>query len=289
MPLKHFTETFLVVVLGVVVALTGLLTATLPPLPQGALPWTVLFVLSVIYPLSLHSLFQKRRADNFFRKLHWIPAAILLVWLALQGVALGSQLTFDQVSVYTWGWTLVPVIVSFILIVTFCLKVIRRRVPRLTFLALILVPFTALALLSEQGGEYEKELTAALWGADFWNLDESGVLTAWIGSETQSGKNLEVSQDPAEEKWRERLRKQKEREQEIAARMEEESSSSSQRSLKSVGSTYSVTSFDTMASVSSRPTKLPDSGFGWHIIISLLVIGYSAVLHRRTALRRVSW
>src|SRR3989338_4009325 len=81
MPLKHFTETFLVVLLGAVIALTGLLAATLPPLPEGALPWGVLFVLSIIYPLLLLPLFQRRRADNSFRLLHWFPAMLLLVWL----------------------------------------------------------------------------------------------------------------------------------------------------------------------------------------------------------------
>ena len=101
MPLKHFTETFLVVVLGAVIALTGLLTATLPNLPDGALPWAVLFILSVVYPLSLYSLFQRRRADNTFRNLHWFPAGMLLVWLMLQGAVLGSTVEVENIAMYS--------------------------------------------------------------------------------------------------------------------------------------------------------------------------------------------
>ena len=286
MPLKHFTETFLVVVLGAVIALTGLLTSTLPDLPKGALPWTVLFVLSVVYPLSLHSLFQRRRADNFFRNLHWFPSFILLAWLLLQGIAMGSSVDVSSLSFFTWGFALLPVLVGFVCIVMFVLKVIRRRVPRLTFLAAILVPFTALAVFSEQSGaQYEQEVAAVLWQADFWSVDESGMLASWLGnSKTQSGKNLEASEDPAEEEWRERLRMQELREQRIAERMNSSDSTSS----KSSSSTSSSSSKETvvMASVSSKPTQLPNSGMGWHVIISLFVIGYCAMLHdrsRRTA------
>ncbi len=282
MPLKHFTETFLVVTLGVAIALTGLLVSTLPPLPDSALPWAVLFVLSIIYPISLQSLFQRRRADNFFRNLHWLPAAILFGWLILQVIAITTSLTYEKMWFYTWGFALVPVLLGFILLVSFCLKVIRRRVPRLTFLALVLVPFTALALFSEQGGDFEKELAAVLWQADFWTVEETKFLTAWMDTKTQSGKNVEVSSDPSEEKWREQLRQQQEREKEIAMRASSDSSSSVS---SSVPSSYSSSSQLTIASVSSRPSTLPDSGLSWTLIISLLIIGYSATVHARSVKR----
>lgn len=282
MPLKHFTETFLVVVLGAVVALTGLLVSTLPPLPQGALPWAVLFVLSMIYPLSLHSLFQKRRADNFFRKLHWFPAGILLVWLLLQGIAIGSTLQVAQMTFYTWGWALGAVLVGFVLIVMFCLKVIRRRVPRLSFLALILVPFTTLAIASEQGNNWEQELAAVLWDYNFWTVSDSGLIAQWVGETgSQSGKNLEASSDPSEEQWRERLRMQEEREKRIAERMNGKSSSNAS-SISSAGNSSSESSEAiAMASVSSMPTRLPNSGFGWSAIAVLLLAGYCCVLQLR--------
>src|SRR3989344_8787739 len=112
MPLKHFTETFLIVVLAAAIALTGLLMATLSPLPEGALPWGVLFVISIIYPLSLYGLFQERRADNFFRNLHWFPALMLLGWLSLQGVLFSDGSLAGKVALYTWGWTLAAVVLG---------------------------------------------------------------------------------------------------------------------------------------------------------------------------------
>ena len=270
MPLKHFTETFLVVVLGAVIALTGLLTATLPSLPDGALPWAVLFIVSIVYPLSLYSLFQRRRADNSFRNLHWFPAVILLVWLALQGVVVGSTVENESVVLYSWGWTLAPVLLGFVFLVLFCLKVIRRRTPRLIFLGLILIPFAAAAFLSEQEGHWETELATVLWSGDFWSVDETGFLASWI--ESTEEKNLEPSEDEQEEDWRERLRMQERREQRIAARVDtgdedtpvEESSSSAGREYESV---------------SSRPSELPNSGFGWNLIILTMIAAYCATLN----------
>ncbi len=266
MPLKHFTETFLLIVLGAVVALTGLLMSTLPNLPSGALPWALLFVLSIIYPLSLYSLFQRRRADNTFRNLHWFPALMLLVWVLLQGATFGSSLTTEDVEIFTWGWSMGAVLVGFVAIVMFCLRVIRRRLPRLLLLAAILVPFAAVAFLSASGGQYEKELAATLWSADFWEIE-------------QVAKNLDPSEDPKEEEWRERLRAQERRQERIAEtktqRSSVRSSSSSSRSSEEM----------MIGSTSSMPTKLPDSGLGWTFIISLMVIAYSAVLHKRALAR----
>lgn len=277
MPLKHFTETFLVVVLGAVIALTGLLTSTLPHLPDGALPWAVLFVLAVIYPLSLYSLFQRRRADNTFRNLHWFPAGILLVWLALEGLVLGSSVEVSTVAGYAWGWTLVPVLVGFVFLVLFCLKVIRRRIPRLLFLGLILIPFAAAAFLSEQEGHWEKELAAVLWSGDIWQVDETGFLASFINPRE---KNLEESDDEMEEDWRERLRMQERREERIAARMkEEEDDAIKEVELHIVMENSSSSTGHAYDSASSKPSQLPNSGFGWSAIILTLIAGYCAALH----------
>jgi hypothetical protein len=278
MPLKHFTETFLVVVLGVVIALTGLLTATLPHLPDGALPWALLFVLSVVYPLSLYPLFQRRRADNTFRNLHWFSAGILLLWLILQGAVLGSTVEAQSVEVYSWGWTLVPVLLGFVFLVLFCLKVIRRRLPRLIFLSVILVPFAAAAFLSEQEGQWEKELAAVLWSGDIWKVDETGFLASWVN---EDDKNLDPSEDKMEEDWRERLRMQERREERIAARLDEETEDDSKMMEDSTSSTGRE--YD---SVSSKPPELPESGFGWNAIILTLIAGYCATLNE-SARRRV--
>ncbi len=276
MPLKHFTETFLVVVLGAAMALTGLLTATLSPLPEGALSWGVLFILSIIYPLSLYGLFQNRRADNFFRNLHWFPALILLGWLALQGVLLTDASWAEAAKFYTWSFTLGAVTIGFILIIVYCLKVIRRRIPRFIFLALILVPFTAVAVMSERNGaHFEREVASVLWQGDFWSMKGTGLFARLSNFRSQTGKNLDPSVDPAEEGWRERLRAQKRREERIAQHAKDgktkSASSSSDRMM--------------IASVSSRPTKLPSSGFGWSGIVLVLVACYSAALHRSTQKR----
>ena len=280
MPLKHFTETFLVVVLGAAIATTGLLTATLPNLPDGALPWAVLFVLSVVYPLSLYSLFQRRRADNTFRNLHWFPAGILLVWLMLQGAVLGSSVEVGEVSAYAWGWTLAPVVIGFVLLVVFCLKVIRRRSPRLIFLGLILIPFAAAAFVSEKQGHFEDELAAVLWSGDFWKVDETGFLASWIQEEDE--KNLDPSDDEMEEDWRERLRMQERREERIAARIEDDEDEGATLVLRHSSSSVGR-EFD---SASSRPAQLPNSGLGWNLIILTMIGAYCAALNE-SARKRV--
>jgi len=287
MPLKHFTETFLIVVLGAIIALTGLLVATLPPLPHGALPWVILFVLSVAYPLSLHSMFQKRRADNLFRNLHWFPAAMLLAWLLIQGVVLGSTVNPDQVQWYTWAWSLPAVVIGFVVIIMFCLKVIRRRVPRLAFLAAILVPFTALALVSEYGPHFEDEITAMIWDNSFMKTSDTGFLTAWMKTGTGAEKNLEPSDNKEEEEWREHLRMQQRREERIAGRLNSEDSSSSRSSDASSSSTSQEAeepmlsgTGEELRNAGTMPGNLPSSGFGWNMIILTMIAAYSATLHK---------
>ena len=282
MPLKHFTETFLTVVLGAVIVLTGLLTATLPNLPDGALPWVILFVLSVAYPLSLHSMFQKRRADNFFRNLHWFPAGMLLVWLLLQGVVLGSTLSPDEVDVYTWGWTLPAVIVGFVMMVLFCLKVIRRRVPRLSFLAAILIPFAALAIVSEQGPHFEEEITAVLWDNSLMQVSDSGMLTAWMKTGSGVEKNLDPSENKEEEEWREHLRMQQRREERIADRVAgttDETVDVEKEDKEDKAPVLSGTG-DELRNAGTMPGNLPSSGFGWNLIILTMIAAYSATLHK---------
>lgn len=301
MPLKHFTETFLVVLLGVVIAATGLLTASLPHLPQGALPWSVLFVLALIYPLSLYSLFQRRRADNFFRRLHWFPAFILLVWLLMEGISLGSEEEHTFRLTYTWGWSLVPVVLGFFLVIVFCLQVIRRRVTRLFFLSLILIPFTAMALLSEKEGRvWNQELASVLWDAEFFDIEETGLLARFIETEKEEEKNLEPSEDPQEEDWRARLRAQERRSKRIAARLErseERESHTAQESEASLSSNSSLRDIqeqptkalsgtgDELRNAGTMPDHLPKSGFGFGVLSVSLLAGYCTTLQKRAGKR----
>lgn len=296
MPLKHFTETFLVVLLGAIIALTGLLTASLPHLPEGALPWVVLFALTLVYPLVLLPMFRLRRADTFFRNLHWFPALMLLVWLALEGLRYEGLLQNGAIMIATWGWSLVGVAIGFLLLVYYCLQVIRRRVPRIAFLALILIPFTAVAFLSERTGKWDQDLAAVLWGADFWKLDTSTgavALLPTVGRQT-SEPSLDPSTDEKEEQWRMKLREQERREERIAGRMNDAKSVSN----KSIGSANSVAVAESSAPMvalsgtgdeirnsGTMPGKLPSSGFGWATLISLFAAGYTSALHRRAASR----
>lgn len=281
MPLKHFTETFLIVVLGAVIALTGLLIATLPALPDGALPWAVLFVLSIIYPVSLYSLFQKRRADNFFRNLHWFPAVMLLLWMLTQGIAVSSG-GAEQLGLYSWGWTLGAVIVGFVLIVMFCLKVIRRRLPRIAFLAVILVPFTAAAIVSEQEGHWEEELANVMWSADFWKVDESGLLANLSSDDEDEQQAAEDEEN--ERSWREKLEMQERREERIAGRLKDSKTVAvaPKKELKDPEAMMAEKREETAKMMAERkPETLTESGFGWAAIILTLVAGYCATLHNR--------
>lgn len=299
MPLKHFTETFLIIVLGAAIALTGLVIATLPPLPLGALPWACVFVVSIVYPLVLLPMFRVRRADTFFRNLHWYPALMLLVWLAIE-ILRYKGMTVPVVSnLYTWGWTIGAVALGFILIVFYCLEVIRRRIPRVALLALILVPFTVFAVMSETGGKWESQLSSTLWNHQFWRsgISATGSIAMLLGSRNEV-KNLEPSKDATEEQWRMKLREQERRQQRVASHVNPGGSadSSSSSSAKVIAKISSVAASvkskaavsgtgDEIRNAGTMPGRLPSAGIDWTMIISLLAVGYTATLHRKALLR----
>ncbi len=211
MPLKHHTETFLVFLLGAVMSLTGLLIATLPPLPEGIVPFGTLLLLAFLYPLILLPLFRKRRADYAFRLLHWVPTLMLLLWLGLGFSALSEGRVLPFFERYTWAWNLPGVATGFLLLALFCLRVVRRRVPRLALLLLAFMPFVAGGLLSEQGPHWEKELASFAWHGEWWKVEGMDVYVAVHPGgrrlrNISSPVNFVPSQDPAEEAWRERLR-----------------------------------------------------------------------------------
>src|SRR3989344_1550546 len=111
MPLKHLTETVLIVVLGIITIVTGILTDTLPLLPNGIIPWAILLGATLLYPLVLYPLLRSNRADYFFRALHFAPAFMVLLWLLIQVVALRDPSFLIIHQGYTWGWTLAGVII----------------------------------------------------------------------------------------------------------------------------------------------------------------------------------
>lgn len=283
MPLKHTTETLMVFVLAVAIIVTGMLMQTFADLPNGIVPWAIVFVVAVAYPLALARMFRKNRADYEFRLLHWVPAVMLVLWLVLQAVAYVLPAILGVLDWYTWGWSLPAVATGFLLIILFVLKVIRRWTTRVALLALAFVPFMAGSVANEYF-DWNTQLAATLWQGDWWQLDTStGTQIA------QNDKNLAASMDPAEEQYRERLRAIERRRDRIAERLEdrglEESEIPSSSSVPSAPSSESTSSAPMISSSSSMPTHLPSSGFGWSAIVLFMAAAYCAALQRKTVLR----
>lgn len=284
MPLKHATETFLVFLLGVVILLTGLLLPTLPDLPAGAIPWAILFALSVLYPLSLFALFRRRRADHAFRLLHWFPALMLLLWLGIEIVALELPKALLLVSWYTWGWTLPAVTVAFILLFAYCLQVVRRRLPRMALLLLAFIPFVGAALASERTTHWDRQLATTLWGGEWLaNLEGKKILGVRLAGRLPTQQNLSASSDATEETWREKLREAEQRRR--AAREQRRSSSSASLIAQASSQSSSISSRPMFGSSASRPTSLPSSGSGMAAFGLLMIAGYTGVLHDRARRR----
>ncbi len=162
MPLKHSTETVLIVILGLVMLVAGVLTASLPSLPLGAGPWGIAFLLAVLYPLILYPFLRDNRADNVFRLMHWGPAALLGLWFALALLELIFPAFFILRRVLVWGWSLLAVAALFVMLVAFCLRVLREGGKRISILAGILGVFLVLAFAGEWFG-WPGLLSRDLW------------------------------------------------------------------------------------------------------------------------------
>ncbi len=284
MPLKHATETFLVFLLGVVILLTGILLPTLPDLPAGAIPWAVLFVLSVLYPLSLFALFRRRRADHAFRLLHWFPALMLLLWLGIEIVALELPRALLVMNGYTWGWTLPAVTVAFILLLSYCLQVVRRRVPRMALLLLAFIPFVGAALASERTTHWDRELASMLWGGEWLaNLEGKQILGVRLAGRLPTEQNLSASSEKSEESWREKLRQAEQRRRD--AREQRLANASSAALMAQASSRSSVSSVAAINGTKSKPSHLPSSGPQAGAFALLMLAGYTGVLHDRARKR----
>jgi hypothetical protein len=278
MPLKHATETQMVFFLGLVIALTGAVAAFLPPVSVTIIPWALAFIASLIYALAFYPMMKERRADYEFRALHFVPAIILLLWLALDLIVSFRPDWQILQSLYTWGWSAVVVIGAFVLIVLFCLRVIRQRWPRLSLLAAVLVPFLILSQLSQQM-EWDRQLGMMLW--DGSEQTGSGVIA---GGGTSS--NLAPSSDSAEEQWRAQLRAMERRRQELAA---QNSSGAASSIIIAVNTGSAVASVGIprppIGTDITNPPQLAHSGFGPEILMLGTAAAYCAALHRRTMKR----
>lgn len=299
MPLKHAIETRLVVALAAVVLLTGFLLSTLPPFPQAVIPWCILLVATVAYPVLLYPLFKRDRADNTFRLLHWFPAAMVVLWMVLELMRTYAEPTAPAATALRWGWMLPVIVFGLAALILFCLHVIRRREKRVLLILLLLLPFAALAAASERGLRLERIVANALWNAE----------PAPLVADVPDDRNLDPSTDPREEKWRESLRAVERRERALERLKDDEGSSSVVAVVDSSASSAHTSSAASDASgidasssslpdalrpggtgthlreVKNGPNALPESGFGWGLVLLSMGAAYCGTLHDRARRR----
>lgn len=259
MPLKHLTETILVVTLALVCVCTGVLLSALPPLPQGVLPWLLIFVLSLIYPLALYPLLKNNRAEYSFRTLHFLPAVLVALWLALELLGLRFPLVRYLTMFYVFGGALFGVTVSFLLLALFCVGVIRRRAPRLMFLVGLFVVFAIASLWSEGSFHGREALTAALWRGSWWDVTRPRIAQVASSSAALSSRRSIAFFQPA---------------------------SSQVGALSGVLVSSRRSQPPILRSSSSRPSHLPSAGPEVDGLLVTLGAFYGATLHWR-AQRRV--
>src|SRR3989344_2764931 len=320
MPLKHRTETRLVIVLGLAMALAGFVMAVLPPLPAGFIPWAGAFIVTLVYPLLLYPLFRRDRADYVFRLLHWVPAGMLLLWLLLQMVSRYWPASLPVLAWYTWGFGFVPVALGILALINYCLDVVRQRVPRVPVLFLVWVLFAFGALRGSAMGESTERWLAAMFMqqppiiADNSGSSASDVSQSSFSSKpiiSSSLKTMSSSPKPASSSVRSSSRpsevatasaissKPRASAKSGASEAAVEASSSEERLSfwqwiigsgddqgdDDAAATSSRPTSVSLRSVSSRPSALPDSGFGWGAIALTLCGLYTATLHRKTKQR----
>lgn len=276
MPLKHATETFLVFLLGLILAVTGITMALLPPLQSSFMPWLIAFVLSILYPLLLYPMLRSRRADNSFRLLHFLPALLLLVWFVLE-LSPATSLLLRIHRMYLWGWALPVIALGFVLLAAFCIDVIRERRGRLTILALLFVPFAAAAVAGEQLGWNARIASLIAHPRQLFAGQTSDPTTAQQSSEDALKGDLARM-----ERRRERL------ESDVVSSLQiTPARGSSLQPLPSprVTSRTAAQARPELAQTSSSPTRLTKSGPELNALIVLFLAAYCGVVHMRAKKR----
>ena len=276
MPLKHATETFLVFLLGLILVITGITMALLPPLYVSFVPWLIAFVLSLLYPLLLYPLLKARRADYSFRLLHFLPSLLLLVWFLLEFSPETSLLTRLH-RMYLWGWALPVIAVGFILLAAFCIDVIRERRGRLTLLALLFIPFAAAAVASEQFGWNAQIASLIAHPRMFFASGTGSTLTAQQSSEDRL--KMELTRM---ERRRERL------ESDVVSSLQvSPARGGALQPLPSprVTSRSAPQARPELAQSSSSPTRLTKSGPELNALIVAFLAAYCGVIHLRAKRR----
>jgi hypothetical protein len=287
MPLKHSTETMLVVFLGIAIMLAGIACAVLPSPLHAPLAWTLVFIASIVYPLSLYPLLKKRRADYEFRALHFVPAGILLIWLVLQLLSAYLPLLSHVTQAYVWGWSLPVVAAALVALVWFCLHVIRQRKVRLLYLAALFVPFFAVAMVGEQF-QWPEQIASVLSGsASSVAVTGSGIVVSSVTSEGSS--NLGHSSDETEEAYRASLRRMARRNARLAALGQQPVSIHGATDGVLLSSSASSTQIAATTPTGPKtPPHLPSSGLGMDALLLTFIAAYCAVLHERARRRAIA-
>jgi len=261
MPLKHATETRLVIVLGGALVWIGVLVRFLPPFPDLGFLWGGMWLVSLLYPLLLFPIFRERRADYAFRMLHFLPSILLLLWAALSALRLSGVSLGVFFAWYTWEYGVLPIIVSFLLLFLYCFHVIRQRVRRSIALSFFLLVFVVPSVHSQFGS---------------WR-DLLASSTEVPSEDPSSSVNTDPSSSLGEEVWRMRLRRMHRRQ----GRLGREDGLVDRPALS-----LEVVSVLANASSSSTPPRLVSSGMGFEWSVVVLLALYTGILHAR-ARRRV--
>ncbi len=245
MPLKHRSETLLFFVLAASIALFGVALGVIPS-PRSALaPFTLLFVLSMLYPLALQSYLRIHRADYELRVLHYYPVAMVLLFGLLDRLS-SFHAIFLMLFRGVFLLSALPLVVlAYFLLAYFAVHVLRRFVVRLSgllvlfslYLALLFTPSSVAFLADVQNILHSPELSHRIL--------EAPVRTAHFVTSLFRGLFLAPEQ---------------------VTQQHTTSSSHTSFSLRS-----------------SRPSSLAHSGptEGIVFFVFLFFVFYSAVLHRR--------
>lgn len=282
MPLKHSTETLLVILLAIVTMLTGVACAVLPSPSLHPVPWAILFAATLAYPLALYPFFRERRADYAFRLLHLAPALILIIWLALSFLAPGRPLIQGMKHWYTWGWSLPAVAIVFYGLLWFCLDVIRQRGQRITAITVLFFVFVASAIAGEQ--QHLPSLLASVLQPSSLETAGSGLVIAHVSN---SQANLGASASISEEAYRAKLRRMQRRDHRLAAEKP-----AMQPVLSATQGAIAAANIPTVSERAARihhvsPLHLPSSGPSFELLLLTCIGVYCAAVHRRATLRMV--
>lgn len=249
MPLKHATETALILLLGIMMILAGVTCALLPPVETMVWPWVLAAAVFAAYPAAIFPLLKKRRAEYTLRMLHWAPLCLLVLWLCIDILA-GPLPFFRTIERwYTAGWSIVPVCAALVLLFLYCLQVVRRRLKRGLLLGALTVWLVAGAAAS-QLLHWQTDMARFLW--------------------------MQEGQYAHDTDWRAALRAGEGESEPVAVYATLE------------GAMWANLLSGSRPMTAPPPPHLPTSGSGFGMLALTLTACYCATMHR-SAQRRILW